>query len=157
NRQLFDDGVDAVACDTQLDFPDEVTARNGASGARLRSLYPMLTARNLFEAAAWHKVPPEGVVWHRDTFPAAQRLPFVAGPVVENTWEGLTASLRAALTSGASGVPVQSHELGSQENPLDEMTPELYVRWLMMSVFSAHFRIQGLPALLPTAFDEATQ
>ncbi len=157
NRQLFDDGLDAVACDVQIDIPDEVTARNGASGARLRALYPLLTGRNLFDAAAWHKVPPEGVVWHRDMFPAAQRLPFVAGPAVENTWEGLASSLRAALTTGASGVPMQSYELGSQDHPTDAMTPELYLRWLMVGVFSAHFRFQGLPALLPMAFDEATQ
>ncbi|GAA5236194.1 glycoside hydrolase family 31 protein [Verticiella sediminum] len=157
NRQLFDDGIDAIACNAQLDIRDDVQARNGASGARLRELYPMLAARNLFDAAAWNKVPPEGVVWHRDTFPAAQRLPFVAGPTVPNTWEGLAESLRAALTTGASGVPVQSHEIGSQDMPLDAMTPELYVRWLMVGVFSAHFRFQGLPALLPSAFDEATQ
>lgn len=157
NRQLFDDGLDAVACSSQIDIPDQVSARNGAGGARLRALYPILAGRNLFEAAAWHKVPPEGVVWHRDTFPAAQRLPFMAGPSVENTWEGLAASLRAALTIGASGVPMQSYELGSQDHPVDQMTPELYVRWLMVSVFSAHFRFQGVPELLPTAFDEATQ
>ena len=157
NRQLFDDGLDAVACSAQIDIPDGVSARNGADGARLRALYPLLAGRNLFEAAAWHKVPPEGVVWHRDTFPVAQRLPFMAGPSVENTWEGLAASLRAALTVGASGVPMQSYELGSQDHPVDQMTPELYVRWLMVGVFSAHFRFQGLPALLPTAFDEATQ
>src|SRR5690606_26523322 len=103
NRQLFDDGLDAVACNAQLDIPDEVVARNGAEGARLRQLYPILVARNLFEAASWDKVPAEGVVWHRDTFPAAQRIPFRAGPSVPNTWQGLQCSLRAALTSGASG------------------------------------------------------
>lgn len=157
NRQLFDDGLDAVACSVQVDIPDDITARNGASGARLRALYPLIAGRNLFEAASWHKVPPEGVVWHRDTFPVAQRLPFRAGPVVENSWEGLATSLRAALSTGASGVPVQSYEIGSQERPLGAMTPELYVRWLMVGVFSAHFRFQGMPELLPTAFDEATQ
>lgn len=157
NRQLFDDGVDAIACDAQLDIPDSVTARNGAAGARLRQLYPLLTARNLFEAASWDKVPAEGVVWHRDAFPSAQRIPFRAGPAVPNSWEGLEAALRAALSTGASGVPVQSIELGSQEYPTDEMTPELYLRWLAVGVFSAHFRFQGVPALLPSAFDEATQ
>lgn len=157
NRQLFDDGVDAIACDAQLDIPDTVNARNGASHARLRTLYPLLTARNLFEAAAWNKVPPEGVVLHRDTFPAGQRLPFMAGPAVPNTWDGLAATLRAALTTGSSGVPILFHELGNQNAPLDGMTPELYQRWLMLGVFSANVRLQGLPALLPTALDEAAQ
>lgn len=157
NRQLFDDGLDAVACDVQIEIPDTVEARNKASGARLRALYPLLAGRNLFDAAAWHKVPPEGVVWHRDTFPAAQRLPFMAGVNVPNSWDGLAASLCAALSMGESGVPIQSHDLGSPEYDLADMTPELYVRWLMVGVFSAHIRLQGVPALLPGAFDEATQ
>ncbi len=157
NRQLFDEGVDAIACDVQIDIPDTVAARNGASHARLRTLYPLLTARNLFEAAAWNKVPPEGVVLHRDTFPAAQRLPFMAGPAVANTWDGLAATLRAALTTGASGVPILVHELGNPDAALDAMTPELYLRWLMMGVFSANVRLQGLPALLPSGLDESAQ
>lgn len=157
HRQLLDDGLDAVSCDAQIDIPDEVTARNGASGARLRTLYPMLAARSQFEASAWNKVPPEGLVWHRDLFPAAQRLPFNAGPGVSNDWNGLAATLRAALSSGASGVTAQSHEIGSQLADPAAMTPELYLRWLALGVFSAHFRLQGMPALLPSAFDEAVQ
>ena len=37
------------------------------------------------------------------------------------------------------------------------MTPELYLRWLAMCVFSGNFSFQGHPALLPDAFDDATQ
>src|SRR3546814_12825991 len=37
------------------------------------------------------------------------------------------------------------------------MTPELYVRWLAANVFSSNFSFQGLPALLPDAFDEPTR
>lgn len=157
NRQLFDDGVDAMAVTLPDTLPDDLEPRNRAPGARLRQLYPLLVTRNLFDAAAWHKVPPEGVVWHRALSPISHRFPMVAGPAVPNTWEGLATTLTAALTTGASGLPLQSHELGSQDFPLDTLDAELYVRWLMMAVFSGHFRMQGIPQLHPEAFDEDTQ
>ncbi|MCK9510245.1 MAG: glycoside hydrolase family 31 protein [Pigmentiphaga sp.] len=157
NRQVFDEGVDAMASLLPSHLPDDIEARNRASGVRLRQLYPLLATRNLFDAAAWHKVPPEGLVWHRDLSPVAHRFPLMAGPAVPNTWEGLEASLTAALTAGASGLAMQSHEIGSQEFPVDELTPELYLRWLTVGVFSAHLRLQGLPALLPDAFDDDTR
>jgi alpha-D-xyloside xylohydrolase len=37
------------------------------------------------------------------------------------------------------------------------MTPELYIRWLSMCVFSANFSFQAIPSLLPSAFDAGTQ
>ncbi len=155
-RQMMDEGVDAVSCDVQLDIPDTVSARNGDAGARLRSVYPMLAKRCLFEAAAWNKTPPEGVVWSRDLFPTAQRLPMHASTPVPNTWEGLAESLRAALTTGASGVPGHAHDIGSPDHPLDTMTPELYLRWLAAGVFSSNLRFHAVPGLLPWDFGEET-
>lgn len=157
-RQIMDEGVDAVSCDIQFDIPDGVEARNGDTGARLRTAYPMLAKRCLFEAAAWNKTPPEGVVWSRDLFPTGQRLPMQAPVSVPNTWEGLAESLRAALTSGASGLPAHAHDIGSPEHPLGTMTPELYLRWLAAGVFSSHLRFHAVPGLLPWDFgDEAFQ
>jgi len=157
HRQLADEGVGGLACDVQIDIPDGLVARGDETGASLRTLYPLLARRALFEALAGHKTPQEGVVASVDLFPAAQRLPWQGGPRVANTWEGMAESLRAALSVGASGVPVQVHNLGSPQAPLDTMTPELYVRWLTCNVFSANFAWQGVEGLLPWAFDEATQ
>ena len=156
HRQLVDDGLDAPACDAQLAIPDGVSARNGETGPALRSMYPLLARRALFDAVAGHKVPPEGVVPSTDLFPAAQRLPWQAGPRVTNDWAGLEHSLRTALSLGACGVPVQTHNLGNIEGPLDGMNAELYVRWLAASVFSANFTFQGVPGLMPWAFGEQT-
>ena len=154
HRQLGDDGVDATACDVQIDIPDGVTARGGEEGDVLRTVYPLLARRALYEAVAGHKTPPEGVVWSRDLFPAAQRLPWQAGPAVPNTWEGFAQSLRTALSIGASGVPVQVHALGSAGEPTDGMTPELYVRWLTCNVFSANFSFQADERLMPWSFGD---
>jgi len=156
HRQLADEGVGALACDAQIDIPDGITARGGECGATLRTLYPLLARRALFEALAGHKTPQEGVVASGDLFPAAQRLLWQDGPRVVNTWEGMAVSIRAALSIGASGVPVQMHALGSAQAPLDTMTPELYLRWLTCNVFSANFSWQAAPALMPWAFGEVT-
>jgi alpha-D-xyloside xylohydrolase len=157
HRHLAEEGVGATACDVQFDIPDNVVARGGESGAVLRSLYPALARRALFDAAAGHKVPPEGVVFSSDLFPGAQRLLWQSAPRVPNTWTGLQQTLRSALAIGASGLPVQMHALGNALEPLDNMTPELYLRWLGMAVFSSNFAFQAHPQLVPTAFDETTR
>ncbi len=155
-RQIHDEGVDAVACDATFPIPDGVTARNGDDAARLRTAYPMLAKRCLFEAASWNKTPAEGVIFTRDLFPGVQRLPWQAPTPVENSWDGLIASIRAALTAGASGVPVHMHDIGNADLPRDQLTPELYLRWLAAGVFSGNLRLQGTPGFLPMDFDEET-
>lgn len=156
-RQAVDEGLGAPVCSVQIDIPDGVTARGGECGAVLRRVYPLLARRALFEAFAGHRTPQEGVVVTTDVYPGAQRAAWHAGPRCENTWAGMERSLRTALTLGDSGIPVQVHRLGSAHHPLDAMTPELYVRWLAACVFSANFSFQGVPGLLPSAFDAATQ
>jgi len=156
-RQAVDEGLGAPVCTVNAPIPDDVTARSGESGAVLRTVYPLLARRALFDAVAGHRTPQEGVIVSADLYPAVQRSAWQAGPRVENTWAGMEQSLRTALTLGDSGIPVQTHRLGSAEHPLESMTPELYVRWLATCVFSANFSFQGVPGLLPTAFDEPVQ
>jgi len=156
HRQLLDDGLAAAACDGQIAIPDGVTARGGESSAVLRTIYPLLVRRALFDAVAGHKVPPEGVVLSTDLFPAGQRLPWQMGPKVDNDWSGIQQSLRCALSIGASGLPVQVTPIGNGQAPTTTMTPELYVRWLTMGVFSSNLMLQGKAELLPWSFDDDT-
>ena len=156
-RQAVDEGLGAPVCSVQADIPDDVTARGGECGALLRTVYPLLARRALFDAVAGHRTPQEGVVVSSDIYPAVQRSAWQEGPRCENTWAGMEYSLRTALSLGDSGIPVQTHRLGSAQHPLDQMTPELYVRWLASCVFSANFSFQGAPGLLPSAFDAPTQ
>ncbi|MGB6106136.1 MAG: glycoside hydrolase family 31 protein [Pusillimonas sp.] len=156
-RQVFDEGLGAPVCDAQFNIPDGITARGGESGAVLRTLYPLLVRRALFDAVAGHKTPQEGVIISTDLFPSAQRFAWQRGPCTGNDWAALERSLRTALSLGDSGIAVQTHALGSAAHPAGGMTPELYIRWLATNVFSANFSFQALPALLPTAFDDATQ
>lgn len=158
-RQAYDEGLGAPVdwSLTDIDIPDRLVGRGGQTGAQLRTLYPMLLRQALFDAFAGHKTPQEGVLPGRSLFPAVQRYAWQLGPQVTNNWEGLRTTLMAALTAGNSGITTQTHFLGSPAAPLDEMTPELYVRWLSMAVFSANFHIHAVPGLLPTDFDAETQ
>ncbi|WP_460873800.1 glycoside hydrolase family 31 protein [Paralcaligenes ginsengisoli] len=156
-RQLVDEGLGAPDCVAQFDIPDGITARGGESGAVLRTMYPLLARRALFDAVAGHKTPQEGIICSTDLFPAAQRFPWQIGPRAGNSWAGLEHTLRTALSLGASGVPVQVHGLGSAAHSTATMSPELYIRWLAMNVFSANFSFQGVHGLLPEAFDAATR
>jgi alpha-D-xyloside xylohydrolase len=155
--QAVEDGLDAPVCQARIDFPPQVEARGGESGAVLRTVYPFLARQALFDAVAGPRTPQEGVMLSRDLFPGVQRFAWQQGPAVDNTWEGYAASLRAALSVGNSGVAVQTHRLGNPDRPVETMTPELYLRWLAMCVFSANFSLQGHPALMPDAFDDATR
>lgn len=157
HRQLFEEGLGAPVCEAQFNIPDGITARGGESADVLRTVYPLLVRRALFDAVAGHKTPQEGVVLSTDLFPAVQRFAWQLGPDVSNDWSGLEQTLRSALSLGASGTPTQTHGLGCAAQPTASMTPELYIRWLAMCVFSGNFSFQGLPALLPAAFDESTR
>ncbi|MCD8504254.1 MAG: glycoside hydrolase family 31 protein [Burkholderiaceae bacterium] len=145
HRQLADDGVAAVLCDVQIDFPDDVTCRGGESGATLRALYPMLTRQALYEACAGHKVPPEGLVLTNDLVPAGQRYPWQAPVKTELSWEGMRKNIRAALSVGASGLPLQMHALGDES--VSDVDPELYLRWLAACVFSGNFQFDSVEQL----------
>lgn len=156
-RQMVDEGLGAPACDACFDIPDDVTARGGETGAMLRGLYPLLARSALFQAVAGHKTPQEGVICSTDLFPSAQRFAWQLGPRVTNDWAGFEQSLRAALAAGNSGIAAQLHGVGCAGQPTHAMTPELYIRWLAANVFSANFSFQGVPALLPEAFDGPTR
>lgn len=151
--QAVEEGLAAPVCQGQFAFPDGVEARGGETGAVLRTAYPHLARRALFDAVAGPRTPQEGVMLSRDLFPGVQRFAWQQGPAVDNDWAGYAATLKAALSVGNSGVAVQTHRLGNAERATGAMTPELYLRWLAMGVFSANFSFQGLPALMPDAFD----
>lgn len=156
-RQVFDEGLGAPVCDAQFDIPDDITARGGESGAQLRTIYPLLARQALFDAVAGHKTPQEGVIFSTDLFPGVQRYAWQAAPRVSNDWNGLAHTLRTALALGNSGVTAQVHRVGCIYHPIAGMDAELYVRWLAAGVLSANFSFQGVPQLLPQAFDEPTR
>ena len=156
-RQTYDEGLGAMVCTVAQALPDTITARGGESGPMLRTVYPLLARQALFDAFAGHKTPQEGLVASRDLYPSAHRFAWQLGPDVTNDWDGLATTLQAALASGNSGITAQTHQIGSAKHSVDTMTPELYLRWLAMGVFSANFHFQAIDGLMPQSFDAQTQ
>ncbi len=157
HAQLVEEGASALECHFPVDIPDTVSARNGEQGPLLRTLYPMLLKRALFEAVSRNKIPAEGVVLGAGFGMGAQRTPWQQSGCPDNSWDALTHTLRSALSAQASGIVMQVHELGNPALLTAEVDPEWYLRYLGLSVFSAGFLLQAHPALLPTAFNEDTQ
>ncbi len=71
--QAVEEGLDAPVCQAQFALPDGVEARGGEAGAVLRTAYPHLARRALFDAVAGPRTPQEGVLLSRDLFPGVQR------------------------------------------------------------------------------------
>ena len=156
HQALFAAGVDAIESDFGEQVPDDAVADNGDSGARLHNVYPLLYNRCVYEATqkfSFGDEPP--LVWGRAGWSGSQRFPTQWGGDPQSDWEGLAASIRGALSWGMSGAPYHATDIGGFYGS-EQPSPELYVRWLQMSVFSSHMRLHGLGPREPWAFgDEA--
>jgi alpha-D-xyloside xylohydrolase len=152
---LFGVGVDVIKSDFGEQVPDDAVAFNGDSGARLHNVYPLLYNRCVFEAtkkfAPAAAQPP--IVWSRAGWAGSQRYPVQWGGAPQSDWEGLAASIRGALSWGMSGAPYHATDIGGFYGS-EQPSPELYLRWLQMSVFSSHMRLHGLGPREPWAFGE---
>ena len=104
----------------------------------------------LYEACAGHKVPPEGLVLTHDLAVAGQRYPWQAASNVPASWDGMRQTIRAALSVGASGLPLQMHSIACTESS----DSELFLRWLAMCVFSGNFQFDHPLDLLSSQMAE---
>jgi alpha-D-xyloside xylohydrolase len=73
------------------------------------------------------------------------------------SWEGMRQTIRAALSVGASGVPLQMHTIGQHGADSSVLDTELYLRWLAMSVFSGNFQFQSAQQLASSQWDDAAR
>jgi len=95
-------------------------------------------------------------VWGRAGWAGSQRYPVQWGGDPQSDWEGLAASIRGALSWGMSGGPYHATDIGGFYGT-EQPSPELYLRWLQMSVFSSHMRLHGLGPREPWAFGEEAE
>ena len=158
HEPLFKAGVDVIKSDFGEHVPDDAVAFNGDRGARLHNVYPLLYNRCIYDATRKF-TSTDGqpvIVWSRAGWAGSQRYPVQWGGDPQSDWEGLAASIRGALSWGMSGGPYHATDIGGfygSEPP----SPELYLRWLQMSVFSSHMRLHGLGAREPWAFGEESE
>ncbi|HVO88554.1 MAG TPA: TIM-barrel domain-containing protein [Casimicrobiaceae bacterium] len=152
HKALFDDGVDVIKSDFGEHVPDDAVAFNGDYGRRLHNVYPLLYNHCVYEATQRFR-EGEGipVIWSRAGWSASQRYPIGWGGDPQSDWEGLAASIRGGLSLGMSGNPYHSSDIGGFYGS-EQPSPELFVRWLQMSVFASHMRLHGIGEREPWAF-----
>jgi alpha-D-xyloside xylohydrolase len=158
HEPLFRAGVDVIKSDFGEQVPEDAAAFNGDRGARLHNVYPLLYNRCVYEAtkkfAPAESQPP--IVWSRAGWTGSQRYPMQWGGDPQSDWEGLAASIRGGLSWGMSGAPYHASDIGGFYGS-EQPSPELYLRWLQMSVFSSHMRLHGIGAREPWAFGEEAE
>jgi alpha-D-xyloside xylohydrolase len=146
HEPVFAAGVDVIKSDFGEHVEADAVAFNGDSGRRLHNVYPLLYNRCVYEATERYS-PSRGdgppMVWGRAGWTGSQRYPMQWGGDPQSDWEGLAASIRGGLSWGMSGVPYFSTDVGGFYGSR-QPDPELYLRWLQMSVFSSHFRVHGI-------------
>ncbi|HYT96353.1 MAG TPA: TIM-barrel domain-containing protein, partial [Casimicrobiaceae bacterium] len=153
HQALFDAGVDVIKSDFGEHVPDDAVAFNGDTGRRLHNVYPLLYNRCVYEATQQFQSDGDGppIVWSRAAWAGSQRYPIGWGGDPQSDWEALAASIRGGLSWGMSGNPYHSSDVGGFYGA-EQPSPELYIRWLQMAVFSSHIRMHGIGEREPWAF-----
>ncbi|MEP7062095.1 MAG: TIM-barrel domain-containing protein [Betaproteobacteria bacterium] len=150
---LFAAGVDVINSVFGEHVPDDAVAHNGDRGHRLHNVYPLLYNKCVYEATAKFQprtdAPP--MLWGRAGWAGSQRYPIGWGGDPQSDWEGLAASVRGALSLGLSGTPFHATDIGGYYGSA-QPSPELYLRWLQVAVFSSHMRVHGIGEREPWAF-----
>lgn len=95
---------------------------------------------NAVVSKAIKEVTGEYIVWARSGTAGSQRYPIHWGGDSQCSFDGLSGTLRAALSIGLSGFPFFSHDIGGF---IGRPSPELYIRWTQLGLFCSHSRCHG--------------
>ena len=151
-RKLFEQGVRAIKTDFGEGAPPDAVYANVPSEA-MHNRYPLLYNKAIFEVTQEVWGEDEGVVWSRSAWAGSQRYPVHWSGDGIARFEDLACVLRSTLSFGLSGFPFYSHDIGGFSGI---PSPELYVRWAQLGLFSSHARAHGTPPREPWAYgDEA--
>ncbi|XOV78526.1 MAG: alpha-xylosidase [Aestuariibacter sp.] len=152
HKPLFDLGIDMIKADfgEQIEDPN-MLAYNGEEGKALHNVYSLLYNRCVYEAAQKYcKSGP--FLFSRSAWTGSQCYPAQWGGDPQADWGGLAANIRGGLSWGLSGAPFYATDVGGFFK--DTRDPELYVRWIQASVFSAHMRLHGIGQREPWSYGE---
>ncbi len=152
-RALFAQGVAAIKADFGEGAPPDAVYE-GVPSASMHNLYPLLYNKAVFEATEDFHGPGQGVIWARSAWAGSQRYPLHWSGDGIARYEDLACVLRAALGFGLSGFPFYSHDIGGFSGV---PSPDLYVRWAQLGLFSSHARCHGTPPREPWAYGEEAE
>jgi alpha-D-xyloside xylohydrolase len=147
-RPLLEMGIAGIKADFGEAAPaDGIYANIDSESAH--NAYPLLYNRAVWEASENVRGPEDTVIWARSAWAGSQRYPLHWSGDGLAHHEDLACVLRAGLSMGLSGFPFYSHDIGGF---MGLPSPELYVRWAQLGLFSSHARTHGLGPREPWAF-----
>jgi alpha-D-xyloside xylohydrolase len=149
---LFRLGVAAIKVDYGEGAPPEARYA-GVPATAMHNLYPLL-----YQDAVWQAADRAGngeaVLWARAGWAGSQRYPVHWSGDGIARFEDLACVVRGMLSIGLSGFCFYSHDVGGfSGNP----SPELYIRWLQLGVFSSHVRAHGSPPREPWEYGQLVE
>lgn len=130
-------GAGAIKTDFGEGIPEDA-CYHSLDGKYIHNLYSLIYNYTIWKATK--AVTGEDIVWARSGTAGSQRFPLHWGGDSQCTFSALAGTLRGALSAGLSGIAFFSHDIGGF---IGLPTPELYVRWAQMGMFSSHSRCHG--------------
>jgi len=137
-KDLIRLGAATIKTDFGEGIPEDGVFKN-IDGRRFHNLYSLVYNSTVAEAV--RSVSGEHIVWARSGTAGSQRYPVHWGGDSQCSWAGLSGTLKGGLSLGLSGFPFFSHDIGGF---IGRPTPELYVRWAQLGLFSSHSRCHGM-------------
>ena len=151
HQNIFSQGVTMLMPDFGEQIPDDCIAHNGMSGKELHNLYGYLFNQSCWEATKKY-VGEKGFFFTRCCWSGSQKFPSQWGGDPQSDFGGLAGSIRGSLSWGLSGGPFFGTDVGGYYK--DTRSSELFVRWVQMSAFSAHFRFHGIGDREPWSYGQ---
>jgi len=130
-------GAKVIKTDIAESYPMDGIYKN-IDGKAMHNLFPLIYNKVMFEKI--EKVHKTGIIWARSTYAGGQRYPVPWSGDARASFDDLAGTLRGGLSLGLSGQPFWSHDIGGF---IGRPTPELYIRWAQVGLFSSHSRCHG--------------
>jgi len=136
-KDLIRLGAATIKTDFGEGIPEDGVFKN-IEGRRFHNLYTLVYNSTIAEAI--REETGEHIVWARSGTAGSQRYPVHWGGDSQCSWAGLAGTLKGGLSLGLSGFAFFSHDIGGF---IGRPSPELYVRWAQLGLFSSHSRCHG--------------
>ncbi len=134
---LIKKGVGAIKTDFGEGIPTNAIYKN-IDGKNFHNYYSLAYNHVIYNAL--QEVSKNTLVWARSGTAGSQRYPIHWGGDCQSNWAGLIGTMIGMLSVGLSGIIFFSHDIGGF---IGRPTPELYIRWAQLGLFSSHSRCHG--------------
>lgn len=131
-------GVFGYKADDGEDIKADDVFHDGRRGWQMHNEFSTLYNKALIELFDEEHVP--GMLWARSGSLGNHLYPGLWAGDQEATWQQMRSLIPAGLSTGISGMPYWSHDIGGY---FGESKPELYTRWLQLGALSPMMQYHG--------------